>query len=219
MSRHNLSQWPISIPHKQERVKFALQFVEKEIPFWLGKVYIDEHRFRFNTKGVVSSYTGTERTSIPHSVGVVACISQPFNKGCNLIRQVETRIDSQQYTSFLMEIVSSYPTVGLISIVHDKYPVHNSTKVKSWLAGQQRMSVFSYWPPASGDLMPIETVFLDILKEFDEHETRVHSVKALWEEIQNAFAAVTEKEDYVKNLISKIFPNLRKIAESNGEML
>ncbi|KAK4012441.1 hypothetical protein OUZ56_021540 [Daphnia magna] len=151
---------------------------------------------RFNTKGVVSSYTGTERTSIPHSVGVVACISQPFNKGCNLIRQVETRIDSQQYTSFLMEIVSSYPTVGLISIVHDKYPVHNSTKVKSWLAGQQRMSVFSYWPPASGDLMPIETVFLDILKEFDEHETRVHSVKALWEEIQNAFAAVTEKEDY-----------------------
>ncbi|XP_032781640.1 uncharacterized protein LOC116919731 [Daphnia magna] len=207
MSRHNLSQWPISIPHKQERVKFALQFVEKEIPFG------------FKTKGVVSSYTGTERTSIPHSVGVVACISQPFNKGCNLIRQVETRIDSQQYTSFLMEIVSSYPTVGLISIVHDKYPVHNSTKVKSWLAGQQRMSVFSYWPPASGDLMPIETVFLDILKEFDEHETRVHSVKALWEEIQNAFAAVTEKEDYVKNLISKIFPNLRKIAESNGKML
>lgn len=139
-----------------------------------------------------------------------------------------------------MEIVSSYPTVGLILIVHDKYvwlnflfinviiifnlllnryPVHNSTKVKSWLAGQQRMSVFSYWPPASGDLMPIETVFLDILKEFDEHETRVHSVKALWEEIQNAFAAVTEKEDYVKNLISKIFPNLRKIAESNGKML
>jgi hypothetical protein len=46
MSRPNFSQWPISIPHKQERVKFALQFVEKEIPFWLGKVYIDEHRFR-----------------------------------------------------------------------------------------------------------------------------------------------------------------------------
>jgi hypothetical protein len=62
--------------------------------------------YRFNTKWVVSSYTGTQRTSIPHSVGVVACISQPCNKECNLIRQVETRIDSQQYTIFLMEIVS-----------------------------------------------------------------------------------------------------------------
>jgi hypothetical protein len=105
--------------------------------------------YKFNTKGVVSSYTETQRTSIPQSVGVVACISQPCNKGCNLIRQVETRIDSQQYTSFLMEIVSWYPTVRLISIVHDnyvclnflfinviiifylllyRYPVHNSTK-------------------------------------------------------------------------------------------
>jgi hypothetical protein len=78
---------------------------------------------------------------------------------------------------------------------------------------------FSYWPPASGDLMPIENVFLDILAEFDEHETHVYSEKAIWEEIQSAFSAVTEKENYVKNLISKIIPNLRKIEESNAEML
>jgi oligoribonuclease (3'-5' exoribonuclease) len=77
---------------------------------------------------------------------------------------------------------------------------------------------FSYWPPASGNLMPIENVFLDILTEFDEHETHVHSKKGIWEEIQSPFAAVTEKEDYVKNLISKIIPNLRKIEESNSEI-
>ncbi len=77
--------------------------------------------YRFNTKGVVSTYTGTERTSIPHSVGVVACISHPSNQGCNLIRQVQTRIDSQQYISFLQEVLASYPTVETISIVHDKY--------------------------------------------------------------------------------------------------
>jgi hypothetical protein len=41
-------------------------------------------------KGVINSYTGNERNSIPRSFGVVACISQPFDKGCNLIRQVET---------------------------------------------------------------------------------------------------------------------------------
>ena len=81
------------------------------------------------------------------------------------------------------------------------------------------MSVFSNWPPASGDLMPIETVFVDILKEFNEHETRVHSEKALWEEIQISFAALTEKKDYVKLLLSEIPSNLRKIELSNGESL
>lgn len=77
--------------------------------------------YRFDTKGVIASYTGTERTSIPQSVAVVACISQPSNEGCNLIRQVGKRIDSQQYTSFLNEVLVSYPTVQPISIVHDRY--------------------------------------------------------------------------------------------------
>lgn len=74
---------------------------------------------------------------------------------------------------------------------------------------------FSYWPPASGDLMPIENVFLDILTEFDEHKTHVHSEKAIWEEIQSAFAAVTEKKDYVKNFqkLFRICVKLRKVTQ------
>jgi hypothetical protein len=65
--------------------------------------------------------------------------------------------------------------------------------------------------------MTIETLYFYITKEFDEYETRVHSEKILWGEIQSA--ALTKKEDYVKHLISKIIPNLRKIEEINGEML
>ncbi len=81
------------------------------------------------------------------------------------------------------------------------------------------MSVFASWPPASGDLMPTETVFADILEEFNEHEIRVHTEKSLWEEINKAFVALTEKGDYVKSLISKIPPNLCKVELSEGEML
>ncbi len=34
-----MAQWPISASQREERVKFALEFREKEIPFWLSKVY------------------------------------------------------------------------------------------------------------------------------------------------------------------------------------
>ena len=76
---------------------------------------------RFNSKGEVSSYFGTERTNIANSVCVVGCVSQPNDNGCNLIRKVQTRIDSQQYVSFLQEIIGSYPMVDQINIVHNKY--------------------------------------------------------------------------------------------------
>lgn len=62
---------------------------------------------------------------------------------------------------------------------------------------------FSNWPPASGDSMPIETVFVDILKEFNENETRVHSEKSFLEEIQIFFAALTEKKTMWNSLYLK----------------
>lgn len=100
-----------------------------------------------------------------------------------------------------------------------RYQVHTSAKVNSWIETQPRMSVFSSWPPASGDLMPIESVWVDILKEFNEREIRVHTEKALWEEIEITFMALTEKEEYVKNLISKISLRLESIKLKKGVLL
>jgi hypothetical protein len=42
-----MAQWPISASQREGRVKFALEFREKEIPFWLSKVYINEHRYKY----------------------------------------------------------------------------------------------------------------------------------------------------------------------------
>lgn len=81
------------------------------------------------------------------------------------------------------------------------------------------MSVFTSWPPASGDLMQIESMWSDILKEFTEKETRVHTEKDLWDEINMTFVDLSGKDDYVKSLISKIPLNLRKIEMMKGELL
>lgn len=68
-----------------------------------------------------------------------------------------------------------------------RYPVYNSLKMNKWLGDDPRMSVFNSWPPASGDLMPIDSAFSEIVKEFDEQEMRVHTEKDLYQEIKNTF--------------------------------
>jgi hypothetical protein len=35
-------------------------------------------------------------------------------------------------------------------------------KVKKWLGDNVRMSVFDIWPPASGDLKPMDDVFANM---------------------------------------------------------
>ncbi|XP_046460452.1 uncharacterized protein LOC124207171 [Daphnia pulex] len=212
-----MAQWPISTSQKEERMDFSSKLREKPVTFWLSKVYVNEHRYKFDCKGVISSYFGTQRTNIPCRVSVVGCISQPNEDGCNLIRKVQTRIDSQQYINFLLEVMASYPTVEPITVVHNKYPVYSSLKVTKWLGENPRMSVLDSWPPASGDLMPMDAVFSKILTEFDEQEMRVHSEKDLYEEIKNTFVSLTEKDGYVKSIISQIPIKLQKILLKKGE--
>lgn len=67
--------------------------------------------------------------------------------------------------------------------------------------------------------MPMESVWADILKDFQEREIRVHSEKDLWKEIESSFVALTTKEDYVKNLISGIPLKLQNVQLNNGELV
>jgi hypothetical protein len=92
-----------------------------------------------------------------------------------------------------------------------RYPVYDSLKVTKWLGDNPRMSVLDSWPPASGDLMPMDSVFSKILTKFDEQEMRVHSEKALYEEIKNKFVSLNEKDGYVKSFISQTPIKLQNI--------
>ncbi len=68
------------------------------------------------------------------------------------------------------------------------------------------MSVIDSWPPACGDLMPIDVVFADVLKEFQAKQVRVHSEKNLYKEVENSFLTLTTKKlcqfPYFTNSIS-----------------
>ena len=42
-----MAQWPISSSQKEERVAFSSKYSEKSAQFWLTKVYINEHRYKY----------------------------------------------------------------------------------------------------------------------------------------------------------------------------
>ena len=93
-------------------------------------------------------------------------------------------------------------------------------KVNKLLAGDKiKMSVFDSWPPASRDLLPIDTGFADILKEFQAKQVRVHSEKDLFKEVEKYFLTLTTIENYVNSLISKIPFPLNQIVLKRGESL
>jgi hypothetical protein len=89
--------------------------------------------------------------------------------------------------------------------------------VEKWLRDNKKISVFDSWPPASGDLMPMDAIFSDILKEFEDKQTRVHSEKDLFKEVVNCFLTFTQKENYVNSLISKIPLHLPQIVLRKGK--
>ncbi|KZS07353.1 Uncharacterized protein APZ42_028904 [Daphnia magna] len=124
------------------------------------------------------------------------------------------RIDSQQYVAFLEEVMASYPKVDPISVIHNKYPC---CLFKKWLGDNIKMSIFDSWPPASGDLMPMNAVFTDILKEFEAKQILVHSEKDLYKEVENCFLTLTENENYANSLISNIPLQLQQIVLKNEE--
>jgi hypothetical protein len=79
------------------------------------------------------------------------------------------------------------------------------------------MSVFSCWPPASGDLMPMEKLYEDILKQLQG--IHVNTEQALYEEIEKAFHSLTNQGDYVKSLIAQIPFKLPNIVLNKGELV
>ncbi len=59
--------------------------------------------------------------------------------------------------------------------------------------------------------MPMDSVFSEILIEFDEKEMRLHSEKALYEEIKNTFFSTWKREPILARVLVSAF--------SDGEIL
>ena len=116
ITRDHLERWHIGLflaHRKRNKLSFSSKFREKPVTFWLSKVYVNEHRYK---------YTSFYWTVLLNSVSVVGSISQPNE---NEMQCYSSKLkfvvwsSNQRWLSavhqFSLGIDGTYPTVGLYS--------------------------------------------------------------------------------------------------------
>lgn len=178
--------------------------------------------YRIAADGYIFQYRGVEHRTVPNTIPVVGVVAL---NGPRLIRRIEGRQDPRQYIKFLShlsEIMVDWqmePTLELIParrFVHDHHPVHKSAAVKCWLSSQNNLKEIP-WPPQSGDLMPLEVVWRDLVYDLNRRNIVNNvtlDISCLWHEIKSAWENVVS-DLTIGNLINSLPMLCQSILEEN----
>ena len=98
-----------------------------------------------------------------------------------------------------------------------RYPVHHCAKISKLIESDRRLSAFA-WPAAFGDIMPIETVWDDVLAKLEEQNIRVHTEDELWLSLRSTFIQLCD-DQYVTRLVSDIPKKLRQLVRLKGALV
>lgn len=131
----------------------------------------------------------------------------------NVIKKLSCRLDTKQYKELLNTHVLPY-CAGQ-KIVHDYFPVHYSLSVKEYIKSND-LKILSDWPRKSGDLMPLENVWREIIHRFETAGTLASNINELWIAICQVFNDLNG-EGYFSDVILDIPQKLRKVIENDGD--
>ncbi|KAI9559526.1 hypothetical protein GHT06_013523 [Daphnia sinensis] len=100
-------------------------------------------------------------------------------------------------------------------IIHDYFPVHWPLSVKEYMKSNH-IAVLPDWPRKSGDLMPLEDVWREIITRFETTGTLANNLNELWIAICQVFNDMNA-EGYFSDVILGIPQKLRKMIENDGD--
>ena len=96
-----------------------------------------------------------------------------------------------------------------------RFPVHRSKSVMEFAIRHKENIVFLYWPKSFGDVMPVETVWCQILNEFNKENVKATNEDSLWREVSMMWRKVCT-EEYVNQLLQQIPLKLQKVVQCGG---
>lgn len=167
----------------------------------------------FNDQGVVSLYFGPASRNIEQQVFTWACISVD---GPRVIQPINEKFDTKTYIGLLVRHV--LPDVSIQSLyVHDHFPVHKARAVELW--ARQQFFLFPSWPPKSGDLMPLTTLFSKIVTNINNQKVPIHSKEKLLAEVERHFSLICQDDEYVTQLIDSMPEKIKAIILNGGDEL
>ncbi|EFX75828.1 hypothetical protein DAPPUDRAFT_322893 [Daphnia pulex] len=152
------------------RVSAAKTIIKNVENYTTGVSYGDSQRFSFEDNGTIYFYHKSEKEKIPSTVLVWSCMST-IN---STISRVDGRLDSAKYRKLLEEHVlplAPQTTSHMIKYVHDWFPVHYSTAMKKYYSEHKNALILLDWPRCFGDVMPVESLWKQMLNELTEKKT------------------------------------------------
>jgi hypothetical protein len=99
-------------------------------------------------------------------------------------------------------------------IVHDYFPVHYASSVKEYFKSNS-LNVLSDWLRKSGDLMPLENVWREMIYGFEAEGIFANTVDELWTAIEQVFN-VMNRGGYFIEVILDTRNKLRRLLENGG---
>lgn len=211
--------------HRDERIGFALQHLEKTPDDWRNAVFCDEScvqigkngRLRVWRKkgerfsdGFVQSIIRSGRFSVP----VWGWIS---GTGAGNLHRIEGQLNSAQYVDILEQTMK--PTVTAmfgtedVLFAHDNSPIHTAHIVQDWFNANPQFSCLQ-WPARSPDLNPIENAWAQLKTKVDVNN--VHNADELWTRLEEVWDTMLENLDYWEATALSMPTRLRKVLDNAG---
>jgi hypothetical protein len=144
---------------------------------------------------------------------VWGCLSSGSCK--NILKKLEGRLDTKQYKELLSENV--VPFYQGSPFVHDFFPVHTAVSVREFLKCNS-IAVLNDWPKKSGDIMPLETVWLYIVDKLKDSNILAFDTDSLWSELLQLWSKLSV-DGYFCQIISKMPQRLQKLIDRDGNWI
>jgi hypothetical protein len=133
----------------------------------------------------------------------------------NILKKLDGRLDTKQYMELLSENV--LPFYQGSSFVHDIFPVHTASSVREFLKCNS-IAVLNDWPKKSGDIMQLETVWLDIVDKLKDSNILAFDTGSLWSELLQLWGKMS-LNGYFCEIISKIPRRLQSVVDCDGSWI
>ncbi len=129
-----------------------------------------------------------------------------------VMNKLDCRLDTSQYKKLLSAHVFLIVVGG--SFIHDYSPVHTRAKSVKEFISCNRIQAFEGWPKKSGDLMPLEIVWKQIVNKVNGK--LVFYEDDLWSELSACWELMDQEGTFV-DIIHTPLNRSRKVIQNEGD--
>jgi hypothetical protein len=165
----------------------------------------------FSSNGEITLHSGSHGKNVKDTVAVWSCIGVDHSR--NAIKKLDSRLDTSQYKELLS--VHVVPYCKERKLVHDYFPFHTAKSVRDFIT-LNGVQVIENWPNKSGDLMPLETIWKQMVKKLSG--VLVFNETDLWNEISKCWEEL-DRDGYFIETINIIPKRLLTLAKDGGSWL